>query len=750
MRRVSRVAPLLLCAVFLLCSCKSVHLGGGKGLSGSPTENVEVLLDQGKIVEASDIVVDNEAYFAGSIGEPETKAILVRLSAALDYTYSPQVQTIKERLHSIHWPVPRSDWKGVKDSISHIRLELDELGKLAIFKYPRYRPAIYGQALLALQAKEDEIRADAPKNFVEFSLVDGKNFFVEYPVHIEEGIFLDENKSIWSGALADMKAADKAVFIATYGANLPHSAQKELAQSYFLSLCPKGKDADLKNILAAYEKTRAAGLDLQSIPGIKIAFLQVTSPDLIKDKALDFGVDIKLDMPFDASKASMRKAFSHGAVKNADILILVNMAVSKAKRVVEENETISSTYVASYGQEINPEYEIAKAELEAASVQHHAAQSKTTTSWAVDVFAHWDEESKKTDLIESTGNRYDVAKKKMRTTPKHISIAQYQPYPVTKAHMDIYKFATVNYYVIDKRKKVFFKDTFDVSEKSFFTVCYAMEESDPNKEKFLQTSVLEDDVVRYEMEPIPVNLSDLLEQFATRPSEWKRYASMESIHRTFTKDRSLAQRKHHSEKYEIDKYSDKRFDSVVVVRNTGQGMGTGFYVTGDMIITNYHVVEEANYVQLKRFDQRETMGRVIARDAYLDLALIQADMRGKPVCFYNKRTLPIGKTLEVIGHPNGYEFSISRGVVSTVRKTRPINFPSSNKKILYIQTDAATNGGNSGGPVFFGKYVVGVNDWGQVTTSSGASAQGLNFSIHYAEVFKFLDQNGIRVSKGSK
>jgi len=750
MRRLRGAALLLLCAAFLLSACKSPNLGRLGDSSDSLTEKVEVLLDQGEIIKASDIVVENEAYFAGSVAEPDTKKVLDRLSAALDYTYSPQVQTINEQIHALQWPVPYSDWEGVKGSISKICQKLDELGQLAIFKYPRYRPVVYSQALQALQTKEKEIRADASEIFEDYDLSNGKNFFAKYPVQLNKVSFLEENESVWSKALSNMKATDKDAFMAIYGADLPSSARNKVAQNYFLSLCPKGKNADLKDILLAYEKTRAAGLDLQSIPGIKIAFLQVTSPDLIKDKALDFGIDIKLDMPFAASKASMRKAFAHSAVKNADILILVNMAVSKAKRVVEENETISSTYVASYGQEINPEYEIARAEIEAASVQHHAAQSKTTTSWAVDVFAHWDEEGKKKDLIENTGKRYDAAKEKMRTTPKHISVANYQPYPITKAHMDIYKFATVNYYVIDKRKKIYFKDTFDVSEKSFFTVCYAMEDSDPNKEKFLQTSVLEEDVVRYEMESIPVNLSDLLEQFTTRSSEWKRYASMESIHRAFTKDRSLAQRKHHSEKFEIDKYSDKRFDSVVVVRNTGRGMGTGFYVTGDMIITNYHVVEEANYVQLKLFDQRETMGRVIARDAHLDLALIQADMRGKPVCFYNKRTLPLGKTLEVIGHPNGYEFSISRGVISTVRKTRPINFLSSNKKVLYIQTDAATNGGNSGGPVFFGKYVVGVNDWGQVTTSSGTNAQGLNFSIHYAEVFKFLDQNGIRVSKGSK
>lgn len=536
----------------------------------------------------------------------------------------------------------------------------------------------------------------------------------------------------------------------TYGDRLPESAQGELAEQYFLSLCPKPGTAGVRRILEAYRKTRDAGLDLQTIPGVKIGFLQVTSPDLIRDKALDFGINIKLDMPFDAAKASMRTAFNHAAVKDADILILVNVAVSKARRMVEREEPVKSMYVASFVEEDNPEYEIARSELNAASEQHYAAKSKATTTWAEDLIVHWIEESQKDTAIEETGKRLEEAKENVRNTPKFITVPNYQPYHVTKAHMDIYKNATVNYYVVDKRQKVFFRDTFDVQEKAFFTVCYALADSDPNRERFLQESVLEDDVVRYELEPAAVNLSDLLDQFSQRPEEWRRYANMGSIHRTFTKDRSAAQLKRKDETYGYDKYADKRFDSVVVVRNTGSGMGAGFYVTGDMIMTNYHVVEETNYVQLKLHGEREFMGRVIAKDAHLDLALIQADIRGKPVCFYNKRELPLGESLEIIGHPNGYEFSITRGVISSIRKTPPVNFPESNRKVLYIQTDAATNGGNSGGPVFYGNYVVGVHDWGHKLSGNGLAAQGLNFSIHYSEVFKFLDQNGIKVCKGSR
>jgi len=751
MRGVSAVSILLICSCFFLSSCNT-KLGGALGKSDdSPTAKVSVLLDQGAVDEAAQVVVDNIAYFTGAMDEGDVSAAMSRLAKGLDFKYSPQIAELASGAEAVKWPVDRSRWAEVKTEMTALAERESVLKGMAIFKYPRFRPAGYDQAVKAVASREEAIRRDAPGNFATFPLDGERSFFEVYPVPLNEVTFLKVNQAVWTKALGSMSQTQASAFLNNYGDSLPASARDQLAREYFRSQCPDPATADLKDIVTAYEKCRAVGLELKTIPGIKIAFLQVTSPDLIRDKAIDFGLDIKLDMPFDASKASMRTAFKSKAVQDADILILVSIAEAKARRVVAREETVQSTYVASYVREDNPEFEIAKAEMETATRQQQEVANKETTHWLVDPIMHYLEENEKEDLVTDTGKRLAEAKEKLRTTPKYVQVADYQPYPVTKAFMDIYKFGTINYYVVDKRRKRLFRDTFDISEKSFFTVCYALKDSDPQRTKFLQESVLEDDVVRYELEPAEVNLSDLLDQYASRPSEAKKYKNMGDVQRVFTADRSAAQLKRKNETYGYDKYSDKRFDSVVVVRNTGTGIGSGFYVTDDMVITNYHVVEEANYVQLKRFDERETMGRVIARDARLDLALIQADIRGKAVCFYDKRKLPLGETLEIIGHPQGLEFSITRGVISAIRETPPINFMgATSNKVLYIQTDAASNGGNSGGPVFYGNYVVGVHDWGIKKTGSDAPAQGLNFSIHYKEVFDFLDHNGIRVCKGSK
>ena len=124
---------------------------------------------------------------------------------------------------------------------------------------------------------------------------------------------------------------------------------------------------------------------------------------------------------------------------------------------------------------------------------------------------------------------------------------------------------------------------------------------------------------------------------------------------------------------------------------------------------------------------------MVAHDARLDLALIKVQHRGTPVTFLDLPKVPIGATVNVLGSPMGFEFSTSQGIISAVRKWRSIVAPGGNK-VTFIQTDAAINGGNSGGPMFLGDKVIGVNDW--KVTERGFS--GLNFAIHVSEVVKFL------------
>lgn len=95
----------------------------------------------------------------------------------------------------------------------------------------------------------------------------------------------------------------------------------------------------------------------------------------------------------------------------------------------------------------------------------------------------------------------------------------------------------------------------------------------------------------------------------------------------------------------------------------------------------------------------------------------------------------LGETVEAIGHPKGYEFTITRGVISAMRKQRSATI-GSDVLVEFVQTDTPISPGNSGGPLLLRDAVIGVNDWIRVDKGS----QNLNFSVSYNEIRTYLDR----------
>jgi len=176
-----------------------------------------------------------------------------------------------------------------------------------------------------------------------------------------------------------------------------------------------------------------------------------------------------------------------------------------------------------------------------------------------------------------------------------------------------------------------------------------------------------------------------------------------------------------------DNANDLRLKSVVLVR-TNNSVGSGFFVSKRNILTNAHVIGAETSVEIKFSDGRKTVGRVIAVDETRDLALLRSDADGRPSAFISDAAqMRPGAAVDVIGHPQGLEFSFSRGVVSAIRRDfKPAG------GIDVIQTDSAINPGNSGGPLFIGNSVIGI-----VTFKRGLS-EGLGFAVHRDEIQAFL------------
>lgn len=166
-----------------------------------------------------------------------------------------------------------------------------------------------------------------------------------------------------------------------------------------------------------------------------------------------------------------------------------------------------------------------------------------------------------------------------------------------------------------------------------------------------------------------------------------------------------------------------------------RSLGSGFIISGDgYILTNAHVIEDAEEIFVRLADKREYRAKVIGTDRRSDIAVIRIDATGLPVVVMGQPdALKVGEWVVAIGSPFGFEHSVTAGIVSAKGRSLPDeNF------VPFIQTDVAINPGNSGGPLFNLKgEVVGINS--QIYSQTGGF-MGLSFAIPIDVAMDMQDQ----------
>jgi serine protease Do len=166
-----------------------------------------------------------------------------------------------------------------------------------------------------------------------------------------------------------------------------------------------------------------------------------------------------------------------------------------------------------------------------------------------------------------------------------------------------------------------------------------------------------------------------------------------------------------------------------------RGQGSGFIVSADgLILTNAHVVRDAKEVTVKLSDRREFSARVLGTDPATDIAVLRIEAKNLPVVrLGDAKKLEVGDPVMAIGAPYGFEQTATSGIVSAKGRSLP-----GDAVVPFIQTDAAVNPGNSGGPLFDATgSVVGIN--AQIYSQSGGF-QGLSFAIPIDVALKVKDQ----------
>jgi S1-C subfamily serine protease len=170
-------------------------------------------------------------------------------------------------------------------------------------------------------------------------------------------------------------------------------------------------------------------------------------------------------------------------------------------------------------------------------------------------------------------------------------------------------------------------------------------------------------------------------------------------------------------------------------REVKQGTGSGFIISSGYIVTNAHVVAGATKVTITLNDGRTIAGKVKGLDRVTDVAVIEVTQKNLPsIEIGNSERIKPGEWAIAIGNPLGLDNTVTAGIISATGRTSA-EIGAADKRVNYIQTDAAINPGNSGGPL--------LNSTGQaigMNTAILRGAQGLGFAIPINTAMRIANQ----------
>jgi S1-C subfamily serine protease len=431
-------------------------------------------------------------------------------------------------------------------------------------------------------------------------------------------------------------------------------------------------------------------------------------------------------------------------------LLLVKYTDKTSERKITERFEEKSEYVSGTRQVYNSRYDVVQAAVYDAQSKLTQARAKDDARWAnnpcqgsifqcalADAFL---------DETPDAQKVYDQAVSQLSQTPRMLTQKIHSDYEVEKLKVKTDKKSTLVFAFFDfetgatYREKITLKDS-----KRFELVSSPVAETDVKKRQLLDGTSSESEVDTWLDENIryKFDLETLLLDLKTPENKLKlaKVDQMAYAKRLNSGDSSLKTPRVMSTPKVVQ--SPKKIkpyvleDSILVVERL-DSMGSGFYVEENHILTNQHVIEGSTYLDLRTFSGETFSGRVIAKDIATDLALLKVNRAGVPLKLEDSCKVDRRESVFTIGHPKGFEYSTSRGIVSAIRNMRHPFYPESGIIKRYIQIDAAISPGNSGGPLFnAAENVIGINTWGRT------DGQSLNFAVHCSEIKTFLRETNL-------
>ncbi|WP_374630658.1 S1C family serine protease [Ferrovibrio sp.] len=708
----------------------------------SQTDHLKALLAEQKFDDAAKLYDEQEVYFTSERGISRAGDMIGQVGRQQRDAWETDLSAALQALSAERALSDRAQWPALREAVGKAETAVQAKAASKLLRRPEFLPPSLAPTRTALEGMRERLRQQAVESFLAHDH-GGGSFLTAYPIDLPAGEFLQAN---WQ-ALQARHTQAPATALAAIAKAYPElgATERDTLTAALISRRMAEAGSDIKGALNAVAFARQHGLQPKAIPGFKVAFVQATSRTLLSKGQIDFPAAVEVDLPVANTYSELEAALSGAGADAPRYVMVFDVAAAKASRRVTGSTPMPSRTVIGYRPVPNPAYKSAELDLQKAELDMRglagdkaAAQINSATCYGLGCLGALVGQAAVIASEKNIKGKIATAMETLRNTPQTIEEPIYRSYSFTRAEVRATKIMTVNYHIIDLHERKHFKSTFDVVERRSLQVAYNVDPADPQREAHIAAFTKEEELQEWEIAPQPVRLSQLMRQYMEATEQTKPLADLAALRAEMTADRAQALAKLADEP-EQRPLNDPRFDHVVkVYRGRKGGHGSGFFVSSDVVLTNWHVVDGTQFVELMGYDKQESFGRVIAQDIRLDLALVRVQSRGKPVRFYSGRQLDLGRTVEAIGHPQGLDFSVTRGVVSAVRPMPNINLRGSGgsgKDVLYVQTDAAVNPGNSGGPLFLGDRVVGVNTWGR------NDATGLNFSVHYSEVLNFLKEN---------
>ncbi len=717
----------------------------------SQGQHVDQLAKAERWDDVAKVFALNRAFFDANRMERHAPA----LSAAaenLNAARSPALAALQARLAAGN-PASTADWPDLRAAMREADAALRDYDAVPLLAEPRYRAAEAEALRSAAQAADARSRAAIAGAFASYDHLGAQPFFANYPLSVDAPNVFAANFPAIEARLAAAPRERLLEFAkaAREAGVLNETTQERLANMLLAAYsgpagAAAGQRRDLRTLVAGVAAVRAAGFEPKKIEGATVGFVQATSQTLLRQGQIEFPAEVTVDMPFEAKRLDLDKALEDPIAQTADFLIVFDVALARATRRVGGMDPIRSRYVADMRREPNPDFEIRRIEVTNSQMAHQQARMqsslnsmRTNASPLAGLFQGIADAAS----TASARGKVDEAMKRLQETPQFVDVPVYADYTYNQARVQGARAMTVNYYVIDRRAQTYVKSTFDVTENQDFRVNYNVHDRDPNAAGIRGSAHKEDDVADWEKSPMVVKLSQLVDHYVKNTAREQRLVSPVALRDEMLRDKNTALAAVQANRVEPTARTDQRMESVVAIFLGRGSMGSGFYVTPDIVMTNYHVVRESRLVEMRLWNGQETFGRVEASDVRLDLALIRVQNRGKPVQFFDGSRLDLGTQIDVLGHPDGNLFSLSRGVVSAVRQGASVNSVGG-KPYLQLQYDAASSPGNSGGPIFMADKVVAVVSYASL--GERRTNQNLNFGIHYREVLEWLREKNIQVA----